>query len=58
MVLWLYFKTESLKIVIIEDLKLKTVKGANDYESMREILTRRFNHGLEEVKKIKEIKSP
>ncbi|GAA0121683.1 MAG: excinuclease ABC subunit UvrC [Clostridium argentinense] len=36
--------------------KIKTVKGANDYESMREILTRRFNHGLEEVKKIKENK--
>lgn len=34
--------------------KIKTVKGANDYESMREILTRRFNHGLEEIKKIKE----
>ncbi|WP_461613398.1 excinuclease ABC subunit UvrC [Clostridium sp. Marseille-QA1073] len=36
--------------------KIKTVKGANDYESMREILTRRFNHGLEEIKKIKENK--
>lgn len=32
--------------------KIKTVEGANDYESMREILTRRFVHGLEETKKI------
>ena len=30
--------------------KIKTVKGANDYDSMREILTRRFNHGLDEIK--------
>ena len=34
--------------------KIKTVKGANDYDSMREILTRRFNHGLEEVRDIQE----
>ncbi|MBI5997465.1 excinuclease ABC subunit UvrC [Clostridium perfringens] len=34
--------------------KIKSVKGPNDYESMREILSRRFSHGLEEVKKIKE----
>lgn len=34
--------------------RIKTVKGANDYDSMREILTRRFNHGLEEVKAIQE----
>ncbi|MBQ5696364.1 MAG: excinuclease ABC subunit UvrC [Clostridium sp.] len=34
--------------------KIKTVKGANDYDSMREILTRRFNHGLEEVRAIQE----
>lgn len=34
--------------------KIKTVKGANDYESMREILTRRFSRGLEEVKAISE----
>lgn len=32
--------------------KIKTVKGANDYDSMREILTRRFTHGLEEIKEI------
>lgn len=29
--------------------KIKTVIGANDYDSMREILTRRFKRGLEEV---------
>jgi len=34
--------------------KIKSVIGANDYDSMREILERRFIHGLEEVKKIKE----
>ncbi|NGU42556.1 excinuclease ABC subunit UvrC [Clostridium perfringens] len=34
--------------------KIKSVKGPNDYESMREILSRRFSNGLEEVNKIKE----
>jgi excinuclease ABC subunit C len=34
--------------------KINTVKGANDYESMREILIRRFQHGLDEIKKIQE----
>jgi excinuclease ABC subunit C len=34
--------------------KIKTVKGANDYDSMREILSRRFQHGLDEVKAIGE----
>lgn len=33
--------------------KIKTVKGADDYESMREILYRRFKHGLDEVQQIK-----
>ncbi len=28
--------------------KIKGVKGADDYASMREVLTRRFPHGLEE----------
>ena len=28
--------------------KIKTVDGADDYASMREVLTRRFRHGLEE----------
>ncbi|KEI06919.1 excinuclease ABC subunit C [Clostridium botulinum] len=32
--------------------KIKTVKGANDYDSMKEILTRRFKHGLEEIREI------
>ncbi|WP_308779453.1 excinuclease ABC subunit UvrC [uncultured Clostridium sp.] len=34
--------------------KIKSVKGANDYDSMREILERRFIHGLEEIQKIQE----
>ncbi|MCR6513895.1 excinuclease ABC subunit UvrC [Clostridium sp. LY3-2] len=34
--------------------KIKTVKGANDYDSMREILERRFKHGLKEIKEIQE----
>lgn len=29
--------------------KIKTVVGANDYESMKEILTRRFKRGLQEI---------
>lgn len=32
--------------------KINTVKGPNDYDSMREILTRRFEHGLKEIKEI------
>jgi excinuclease ABC subunit C len=36
--------------------KIKTVIGANDYDSMREILERRFRHGIEEVKNIQERK--
>ena len=36
--------------------RIKTVKGANDYDSMREILTRRFTHGLEEIQAIQESK--
>ncbi|MFL0196065.1 excinuclease ABC subunit UvrC [Clostridium sp. WILCCON 0269] len=34
--------------------KINTVKGANDYESMREILRRRFQNGMEEINRIKE----
>ncbi|MFC4782472.1 excinuclease ABC subunit UvrC [Eubacterium multiforme] len=34
--------------------RIKTVKGANDYDSMREILERRFSHGLKEIKEIQD----
>jgi len=30
--------------------KIKWVKGPNDYASMKEVLTRRFEHGLKEIK--------
>jgi len=34
--------------------KMKTVAGPDDYACMREVLTRRFTHGLEEMEKLKE----
>ena len=34
--------------------KLKTVSGPDDYASMREVLTRRFVHGLEERQELRE----
>lgn len=34
--------------------KIKWVKGANDYASMREVLTRRFTHGINEASQLKE----
>lgn len=34
--------------------KIRTVKGPNDYASMKEVLTRRFSHGLEEAQSLKE----
>lgn len=34
--------------------KIKTVDGPNDYASMKEVLTRRFSHGLEEQNELKE----
>lgn len=34
--------------------KIKEVQGADDYGSMREILYRRFTHGLGEIKKVQE----
>ena len=37
--------------------KIKTVEGPDDYASMREVLTRRFRHGLEEQKSGKELGS-
>lgn len=36
--------------------RIKTVKSANDYDSMREILERRFSHGLKEIQEIQEKK--
>ena len=30
--------------------RIKTVVGPNDYESMREVLTRRFSHGISEMR--------
>lgn len=34
--------------------KIKTVKGPDDYASMREVLSRRFRHGLEEKRAFEE----
>ena len=34
--------------------RIKTVKGPNDYASMKEVLGRRFSHGIEEAKKLME----
>ncbi|HBC97965.1 MAG TPA: excinuclease ABC subunit C [Clostridium sp.] len=34
--------------------RINTVVGANDYDSMREIIKRRFQHGLDEIERIKE----
>ena len=34
--------------------RIRTVIGPNDYASMREVLTRRFTHGLEEQSRMKE----
>ncbi len=34
--------------------RIKSVKGPNDYASMREVLTRRFSHGVKESKALKE----
>ncbi|MCC5422389.1 excinuclease ABC subunit UvrC [Clostridium botulinum] len=36
--------------------KINTVKGADDYKSMKEILTRRFQHGLSEIKSMQDRK--
>ena len=33
--------------------RIKTVTGPNDYASMKEVLTRRFTHGMEEQKQLK-----
>ena len=34
--------------------KIRTVQGPNDYASMEEVLTRRFSHGMEEARQLKE----
>lgn len=34
--------------------RIKSVKGANDYASMEEVLSRRFLHGLEEMRRMRE----
>jgi len=34
--------------------KIKSVKGPNDYASMEEVLSRRFSHGLQEQKELKQ----
>ena len=34
--------------------KLKTINGPDDYGSMREVLTRRFSHGIQEREELKE----
>ncbi len=34
--------------------RIKSVKGPNDYASMREVLTRRFSHGVKEAKDLRE----
>ncbi len=33
--------------------RIRTVIGPNDYASMREVLTRRFTHGLEEIERLR-----
>lgn len=37
--------------------KIKTVQGPNDYASMEEVLTRRFEHGLAEIQEFKGLHS-
>jgi len=37
--------------------RIKSVKGPDDYASMREVLNRRFRHGIEELKEEKELGS-
>ena len=36
--------------------KIRTVQGPDDYASMREVLMRRFTHGMEEEKELEKMK--
>ncbi len=38
--------------------RIKTVEGANDFASLKEVLTRRFSHGLEEIRQREEAGLP
>lgn len=38
--------------------KLRTVTGPDDYASMREVLTRRFKHGMQEIQELKDKNLP
>ncbi len=46
--LWSCMREENQNEMITESLRSKGIKGADDYGSMREVLTRRFTHGLKE----------
>ena len=46
------FQEGSAKNSDYRRFKINTIDGADDYGSMREILTRRFTHGLKELEKI------
>ena len=47
------FENGSPKRSDYRKFRIKTVTGPNDYASMKEVLTRRFTHGMEEEKKLK-----
>ena len=51
---WWCMRTASRSAAITAKFRIKTVIGPNDYASMREVLTRRFTHGLEELSQLKE----
>ena len=48
-----YEKGETQR-AITGSIKIKTVAGPDDYACMREVLTRRFRHGMEEAKELSE----
>lgn len=47
------FENGSPKRSDYRKFRIKTVIGPNDYASMKEVLTRRFTHGMEEQKQLK-----